>query len=152
MNTQKRIYIYCIVALLSLFLQTSCENKRDDSGTLGGMWQLVEWRNADGSLAYDKPDKHIYYKIRNNLLMLQELPGAEAATYFMTYYHLEDNNLVINQPYTIVKDAELDTIPYTIDALHKYGIPSNGRLHIDELSSDKMVLTGDDGTLRFRKY
>ena len=70
----------------------------------------------------------------------------------MTYYHLEDNYLVINQPHTIVKDAELDTIPYTIDALHKYGIPSNGRLHIDELSSDKMVLTGDDGTLRFRKY
>lgn len=151
MKTQKLSIIYCIVALLSLFLYTSCENKRDDSGTLGGMWQLVEWRNTDGSLAYDNPSSHIYYKIRNNILLLQELPG-ETDTYFLTYYHLEDDDLVINQPYTIVKDTELDTIPYTIDALRKYGIPGNGRLHIDVMSSDKMVLTGEEGTLRFRKY
>jgi len=151
MKSLKHTYIYCIVALLSLFLYSSCENKRDDSGTLGGMWQLVEWRNSDGSLAYDKPDTKIYYKIRNNILMLQELPG-ETETYFLTYYHLDDDYLVINQPYTIVRDAELDTIPHTIEALHKYGIPSNGRLHIDVLESDKMVLTGEEGTLRFRKY
>ena len=151
MKSLKHTYIYCIVALLSLFLYSSCENKRDDSGTLGGMWQLVEWRNSDGSLAYDKPGTKIYYKIRNNILMLQELPG-ETETYFLTYYHLDDDYLVINQPYTIVRDAELDTIPHTIEALHKYGIPSNGRLHIDVLESDKMVLTGDEGTLRFRKY
>lgn len=151
MKPLKHIYIYCIVALLSLLLYSSCENKRDDSGTLGGMWQLVEWRNSDGSLAYDKPGTKIYYKIRNNILMLQELPG-ETETYFLTYYHLDDDYLVINQPYTIVRDAELDTIPHTIEALHKYGIPSNGRLHIDVLESDKMVLTGEEGTLRFRKY
>ena len=59
---------------------------------------------------------------------------------------------MITQPYTIVRDSELDTIPYPIAALRKYGIPGNGRLHIDELSSDKMVLTGSEGTLRFRKY
>lgn len=151
MKSLKHIYIYCIVALLSLFLYSSCENKRDDSGSLGGMWQLVEWRNSDGSLAYDKPGTKIYYKIRNNILMLQELPG-EAETYFLTYYHLDDDYLVINQPYTIVRDAELDTIPHTIEALSKYGIPSNGRLHIDVLESEKMVLTGEEGTLRFRKY
>lgn len=151
MKIQKHFFLYSIISLFLLALYTSCENKRDDSGTLGGMWQLVEWRNADGSLAYDKPDAHIYYKIRNNILMLQELPG-EGETYFLTYYHQEEDNLVINQPYTIVRDSELDTIPYTIDALRKYGIPSSGRLHIDVLTSDKMVLTGEEGTLRFRKY
>ena len=70
----------------------------------------------------------------------------------MTYYHLEGENLVINQPFTIVRDSELDTIPYSIDALRKYGISGNGRLHIDVLNSDKMVLTGESVTLRFRKY
>jgi len=146
-------HIYYIVALLSLFLYTSCENKRDDSGTLGGMWQLTEWMNADGSLAYNKPDTRIYYKIRSNLLMLQELPGPDVDIYFMTYYHLEDDDyLVINQPYTIVKNTELDTVPYSIDALRKYGIPSNGRLHIDVLNGDIMQLSGEEGTLRFRKY
>ena len=89
--------------------------------------------------------------IRNNLIMMQELPG-EVENYFITYYHLEGENLVITQPYTIVRDAELDTISYTISVLRKYGIPGNGRLHIQELNSDKMVLTGEEGTLRFRKY
>lgn len=151
MKILTHLYTYYIVALLSLVLYTSCENKRDDSGSLGGMWQLIEWRTADGSLAYDRPGTNIYYKVRNNILMLQELPN-EVDTYFITYYHLEGEDLVINQPYTIVRDSELDSIPYTIDALRKYGIPSTGRLHIDALSSDKMVLSGEEGTLRFRKY
>lgn len=151
MKILKHFYTYCIVVILLLVLHTSCENKRDDSGSLGGMWQLVEWRNEDGSLAYDKPGTHIYYKVRNNLIQMQELPG-EAEKYFITYYHLEGEELVISQPYTIVRDSELDTIQYTIDALHKYGIPGSGRLHIDELKSDKMVLSGEEGILRFRKY
>ena len=151
MKIPKHLYTYYITALLSLLLYTGCENKRDESGSLGGMWQLAEWRNADGSTAYNKPDTLIYYKIRNNIIMMQELPG-ETETYFITYYHLEGEELVITQPYTIVRDSELDTSPYPIAALRKYGIPGNGRLHIDELSSDKMVLTGSEGTLRFRKY
>lgn len=151
MKISRHLYTFYIAALLSLVLYTGCENKRDESGSLGGMWQLTEWRNADGSPAYDKPDTLIYYKIRNNLIMMQELPG-EVENYFITYYHLEGENLVITQPYTIVRDAELDTISYPISVLRKYGIPGNGRLHIQELNSDKMVLTGEEGTLRFRKY
>ena len=148
---QKHFISYCIILLLLLATLTNCENKRDDSGTLGGMWQLVEWRKNDGSFAYNKPDTTLYYKIRSNLLMLQELPG-EAETYFLTYYHLTSDSLVINKPYKIVKDSERDTVLHPIGALRKYGIPANGRLHIDALGEGRMVLSGEEGTLRFRKY
>ena len=151
MKKQKHFFLYLIVPLLFLVLYTNCENKRDDSGTLGGMWQLVEWRNIDGSLAYDKPDTNIYYKIRSNLLMFQELPGEEYR-YFLTYYHQTADSFIIDQPYKIVKDVELNKTLYPIEVLRRYGIPANGRLHIDVLNSDKMVLSGEEGSLRFRKY
>lgn len=150
MKTQKQFFLYCIISILFLVIHTSCENKRDDSGTLGGMWQLVEWRAADGSIAYNKPDTTLYYKVRSNLLMLQELPG-ESETYFLTYYQQTEGCLVIN-PDKIVNNAERDTVFHPIQDLKKYGVPSTGRLQILELTSDKMVLSGEEGTLRFRKY
>jgi len=150
MKTQKHFIQYCIVSLLFLALYTSCENKRDDSGTLGGMWQLVEWKAADGSVAYDKPDTTLYYKVRNNLLMLQELPG-ESESYFLTYYRQTSDSIIINKD-KIFNNVERDTVFHPISDLRKYGIPANGRLHIDVLNSDKMVLSGEAGILRFRKY
>ena len=150
MKTQKQFFLYCILSILFLVIHTSCENKRDDSGTLGGMWQLVEWRAADGSIAYNKPDTTLYYKVRSYMLMLQELPG-ESETYFLTYYQQTEGCLVIN-PDKIVNNAERDTVLHPIQDLKKYGVPSTGRLQILELTSDKMVLSGEEGTLRFRKY
>ena len=150
MKTLKHFSLYSIVSLLLLVLSASCENKRDDSGTLGGMWQLVEWRAVDGSVAYSKPDTTLYYKVRNNLLMLQELPG-ESESYFLTYYLQAEGCIIINKD-KIVNNAERDTVLHPIGDLKKYGVPLNGRLHIDALTSDKMVLSGEEGTLRFRKY
>ena len=150
MKTLKHFSLYSIVSLLLLVLSASCENKRDDSGTLGGMWQLVEWRAVDGSVAYNKPDTTLYYKVRNNLLMLQELPG-ESESYFLTYYLQAEGCIIINKD-KIVNNAERDTVLHPIGDLKKYGVPLNGRLHIDALTSDKMVLSGEEGTLRFRKY
>ncbi|MCR4591699.1 MAG: lipocalin-like domain-containing protein [Bacteroidaceae bacterium] len=150
MKKTKHLLPYYIVSLFFLALYPSCENKRDDSGTLGGMWQLVEWKATDGSIAYNKPDTTLYYKVRNNILMLQELPG-ESDTYFLTYYRQSEGNIIIN-PDKIFNNAELDKIAHPVDDLKKYGIPNSGCLHIDVLESDKMVLSSEEGTLRFRKY
>lgn len=153
MKTVKYFFLYSIVTLLLLVLHTSCENKRDDSGTLGGMWQLLEWRATDNSIVYSKPDDSnatIYYKVRNNLLMLQELPG-ESESYFLTYYQQAEGGIIINKD-KIFNNAERDTVLHPIGDLKKYGIPNTGRLHIDVLTSEKMVLSGEEGTLRFRKY
>ena len=151
MKTQKHFFLYCIVSLLFLVVSVSCENKRDNSGTLGGMWQLLEWKAPDGSIAYNKPDTTLYYQVRSNLLMLQELPGG-SDNYFLTYYHQAEGCIVIDQPYKIVNNAERDTVLHPIEDLKKYGVPNTGRLHIDVLTSDRMVLSGAEGTLLFRKY
>ena len=150
MKTIKYFFLYGIITLLLLVFHTSCESKRDDSGTLGGMWQLVEWRSVNGSVAYNKPDTTLYYKVRSNLLMLQELPG-ESESYFLTYYLQAEGCIIINKD-KIVNNAERDTVLHPIGDLKKYGIPNTGRLHIDVLTSEKMVLSGEEGTLRFRKY
>ena len=48
--------------------------------------------------------------------------------------------------------AQSTNVQSAIQDLKKYGVPSTGRLQILELTSDKMVLSGEEGTLRFRKY
>ena len=151
MNTHTHFPAPLLLALLLVMLSTGCENKRDDSGSLGGMWQLTEWRASDGTIAYQKPDTTLYYKVRQNLLMLQELPG-ETDSYFLTYYHRTPDSLVIDRPYKIVNNAERDTVLHPIADLRRYGIPANGRLHIDILRSDRMLLSGEEGKLLFRKY
>jgi len=151
MNTHTHFPAPLLLALLLVMLSTGCENKRDDSGSLGGMWQLTEWRAADGSIAYQKPDTTLYYKVRQNLLMLQELPG-ETDSYFLTRYHRTPDSLVIDRPYKIVNNAERDTVLHPIADLRRYGIPANGRLHIVILRSDRMLLSGEEGKLLFRKY
>ena len=140
-----------LAAMLMLVLNTACENKWDDSGTLGGMWQLMEWRAADGSIVYNKPDTTIYYKIRSNLIVLQELPG-ETESYYLTYYHSTADSIIINKPYKIVNNAERDTVLHPIEDIRKYGFPHSGRLYIECLKSDKMVLSSEEGRLSFRKY
>ena len=102
-------------------------------------------------MAYNKPDTTLYYKVRSNLLVLQELPGG-SDNYFLTYYHQAEGCIVIDQPYKIVNNAERDTVLHPIEDLKKYGVPNTGRLHIDVLTSDRMVLSGAEGTLLFRKY
>lgn len=153
MKKQKHFFLYSIVSLISLVLFASCENKRDNSGTLGGMWKLEKWEDpSTHNLLYNKPDTTIYYKIRSNVFMLQELPGG-ADDYFLTYYHQTTDSIIINQPYKIVNNKDsVNNVLYVISDLKKYGIPGNGRLHIDLLNSDKMILSGEEGTLHFRKY
>ena len=36
--------------------------------------------------------------------------------------------------------------------LARYGVPADGRFHIDVLTNDLMVLTSSEGTINFRKY
>ena len=81
----------------------------------------------------------------------QELPG-ETDSYFLTRYHRTPDSLVIDRPYKIVNNAERDTVLHPIADLRRYGIPANGRLHIDVLRSDRMLLSGEEGKLLFRKY
>ena len=82
--------------------------------------------------------------------MLQELPG-ESESYFLTYYRQTSDSIIINKD-KIFNNAERDTVFHDVSDIRKYGVPSNGRLHIDVLNSDKMVLSSEEGTLRFRKY
>lgn len=133
----------CLVSMLSF---ASCENKRDDNGDFGGMWQLTEWRDpSNNTIATNSSG--IYYKVRKQLIQFQRLPGGQA-NFQSAYFRFTNDSLCI---YHIVNYPS-DTL-CTPEILAPFGFPPNGRLHVDALSSKKMVLSSQEtGTLHFRKY
>ena len=59
MNGLKYSIFALVVVVASM---TSCDSKRDASD-LYGMWQLTQWRNADGQVVATKEDM-IYYSFQ----------------------------------------------------------------------------------------
>ena len=132
----KLLSILQIVVVLTLI---ACDNKRDSSD-LYGQWQLIEWRNNDGIVVKTKEDR-IFYCCQLSLLQL-------------TYHHYcryreTPDYIIIEAAY--YNQYDTDT-PIELEELEDYGIPSDGVFRIQKLNDDDLVLSGSNGTLRFRKY
>ncbi len=130
----------CLVASACLF--TSCDNKRDTNGDLGGMWQLTQWRDASDSLIATNEDA-IYYSFELTLMKIQR---KGYPTYLATFSHTPDS-LILTAAY-LRPDETL--VPFSSLAL--LGVPADGRFLVQTLNSSNMVLSGQSGTLVFRKY
>lgn len=130
-------FLLCLGLLLS-----ACENKRDDNGDLGGMWQMTLWTNAQGdTLATNQTG--IYYHFQLNVMKVQR---QHLNYYLMRFAHKGDSLLVgttFAQPFDSIVSH---------DKLAPYGVPADGRFRIDALNDNKMQLSGAIGTLQFRKY
>lgn len=138
--------IIFLSTIISVIL-SGCENKRDDNGDLGGMWQMTCWIDENGNQIYPTSNSRIYYKVRKNLFMLQRIPEG-INDYHQAYFKKTSDSIFL---YHIWHYPD-DTIANTKEIL-QYGFPENGRLHIIKLSSDKMILnSGDSIKLTFRKY
>lgn len=128
--------------LLLALLLTACENKRDNNGDLGGMWQMTLWRNPQGDTLATKHTA-IYYYFQLNVMKVQR---KDHPYFLMRFIHTEDSLLVgttFAQPFDSIVGR---------DQLLLYGVPTDGRFHIDALSNNLMQLSGKSGTLQFRKY
>ena len=124
----------------------SCENKRDHNGDLGGMWQLLEWRDAQGQVVKDKYSR-IFYSVQLQLIRLRD--HNDHGDYYQCYFRHTPDSLVIYRPTLYsAKDSLVD-----MSHLARFGVPSDGAFRIQVLNSDRMVLTSADTlTLVFRKY
>ena len=138
------------MALLAVFVccgLCSCENKRDQNGDLGGMWQLLEWRNAQNQVVQDKYSR-IFYSIQLKLIRLRnhKLDGGD---YYQCYFRHTPDSLIIYRPTLYsAKDSLV-----SMSDIARFGVPSDGAFRIQVLNSSRMVLTsGDTLTLVFRKY
>ena len=142
-HRMKRHTIYSILILCVTWLFASCENMRDDNGDLGGTWQLLEWRDSQGQLLASKEDL-IFYSIRKELLRVRIHDGSD---YYHTYFQHTKDSLVLYYPVSYMKDS---VVP--LSELQRYGVPADGRFHIDLLNNKHLMLSSDEGKLSFRKY
>lgn len=142
MRQKMKHFAACMAIVCLGIIASACENKRDDNGDLGGMWQMTLWTDANGDTVATKYDRLFYY-FQLDLMKVQR-PGYNE--YLARFSHQGDSLFVgatYAQPFDSVVSRE---------QLTPFGIPANGRMHIDGLSDSRMQLSGSLGTLRFRKY
>ncbi len=140
----KNILSYTLLCTLCLTLFTACDSKWDKNGDLDGMWQLTEWREKATNQVVKTNDDSIYYCVQLNLIKFQR--GSREQHYLSYFTHTEDS-LFIGKTVSWPSDK---VSPVT--DLKFYGIPSDGRLRIDALNRNRMVLSCEQWTLSFRKY
>lgn len=128
-----------LLILLTVLVLAGCDNKRDSS-PLYGQWQLLEWRDASDAVVATKYDG-IYYHFQLSLLQFDFV--------YICKFQETPDQIILTGAYK--NNYNTDTpIPFT--ELKQYGIPSDGVFRILVLNDDEMVLSGDSGTLKFRRY
>lgn len=127
------------------FVLFSCD-KEDDNGRLGGLWQMKEWKAVpSGEIKATKEDR-IFYSVQLDLMKFQKI-GDTGSDYFLSRFSHKGDSLIIGTVYSRPKDSIV-----SVSLLAPYGVPADGRFHIDHLSDHTLVLSSDSALLTFRKY
>lgn len=125
----------------------SCD-KIDDLGGLEGQWQLTEWIDAGGQL-YANQDIQIYYRFQLGLIAFHKVSQPDGFVH--ARFENKDGAIRIYSPFEYGGAGHSNIL--SMATLQKYGVPQNGMMKIEELTSSKLVLSSPDvGTLSFRKY
>ena len=137
---------FILTPILLLLALSACDNKRDHNGDLGGMWQLTEWRSPEGTTLATKADQ-IFYSVQLNLIRFRDYDDGTLGDYYLAYFRHTPDSLIVYRPVNYAKDSLV-----SLHDLARYGVPANGRFHIDALNGDMMILSSPSGTINFRKY
>lgn len=133
--------------LLICFLFVSC-GKMDDLDGLEGQWQLTEWTEANGE-KYAGKEIQIYYRFQLGLIDFHKVSLPDG----FSHACFENRNGVIriHSPYEYAGNGHSKMLP--MSTLSMYGVPEDGMMKIEELTSNRLVLSNPVvGTLSFRKY
>lgn len=139
---------YSIFALIVVMASmTSCDSKRDDS-ELYGMWQLTQWRNADGQVVATKEDE-VYYSFQLQMVRFTRLTSPKVE--IRALCERTEGMIRIYDPFVYLGN-EHDSV-VSMDTLRYVGVPRNGEMKVVSLSSGSLVLASEAAdTLAFRKY
>ena len=139
---------YSIFALVVVVASmTSCDSKRDASD-LYGMWQLTQWRNADGQVIATKEDK-VYYSFQLQMARFTRLTSPRVE--IRALCERTEGMIRIYDPFVYIGN-EHDSV-VSMDTLRYVGVPRNGEMKVVSLSSGSLVLASEAAdTLAFRKY
>lgn len=146
MRTNKIFKQVFIALIFVLFF--SCD-KVDCNGDLDGQWQMIEWMSPNGEFVGNN-EMHIYYSFQLQMMGFQRLSetnnGRQRSSFENQGYAIR-----IYDPIVYKGNGHDSILPMNV--LSRYGVPSDGIMKIEHLSSQKMVLSSTEtGQLTFRKY
>lgn len=146
MNNKVSVIFFLILALV---LCISCkEDKRELDNPLAGQWQMTEWVDATGQL-YATQEIQIYYRFQLGLMAFHKVSQPDG--FIHACFENKDGVICIYSPFEYAGSGHSNILP--MNTLQKYGVPQDGMMKIEELTSSKLVLSSPDvGTLSFRKY
>ena len=140
----RQIIICCLTGMLACF-HMSCETKYSQNGNLDGMWQMLRWEDTQHqTVKADKNDGY-YYCFQFNLMKVWQ--AGKPQFYYLSYFTHKGDSLILGDVFSYPGDSVR-----TFTDLMPYGVPSDGRFHVDKLNADKMVLSREATVLTFRKY
>lgn len=142
-----------IILLALCFATISCENKRDQD-PLAGFWRLTHWEDASGATV--EPANRIFYAVQLSMMCFEEYNGLidSPCSRINAYYQHTGDELIITDTFKPSTGGSVDT-PYPAgdySALARYGVPADGRFHIDMLEGETLVLSSNEGKLVFQQY
>lgn len=143
----KYIHRIIIVALMPLFF-FSCD-KMDCNGLLDGQWQMIEWKSANGEIIGDN-EMQIYYSFQLQMMGFQRLSNTNNGRQRSSFENM-GTSIRVYAPIEYGGDGHDKILP--MDVLSRYGVPSDGIMKIEKLSTDTLVLSSHEtGRLVFRRY
>jgi hypothetical protein len=146
MRTKNFFNSLSIVLISVLF---TCCDKVDCNGHLDGQWQMIEWTSPSGELVGNN-EMQIYYSFQLQMMGFQRLSATNNGRQ-RSSFELVDTFIRIYDPIEYKGNGHDNILP--MDVLSRYGVPSNGIMELEYLSSQKMVLfSTEKGRLTFRKY
>ena len=136
-----------IVALISVLL-FSCD-KVDCNGDLDGQWQMIEWTSPSGELVGNN-EMQIYYSFQLQMVGFQRLSPTNNGRQRSSFEN-QNSAIRIYDPIEYQGNGHDEIL--SMDVLKQYGVPSDGVMKIESLTSKTLVLTSTEtGKLCFRKY
>lgn len=142
----KNIFKTVFIAFVP-FLFFSCD-KIDCNGDLDGQWQMTEWISPTGEIIGNK-DLQLYYSFQLQMMMFQRFSSPSAQQ--RSLFEHRGTSIRIYNPFLYVGDGHDEFL--SMDVLQRYGVPYDGIMEIEHLSSNKLILSSAErGRLTFRKY
>ncbi|MBR4161438.1 MAG: lipocalin-like domain-containing protein [Bacteroidaceae bacterium] len=126
----------------------SCD-KIDCNGDLDGQWQMIEWISPSGELVGNN-EMQIYYSFQLQMMGFQRLSATNNGRQ-RSSFEIKGSVIRIYDPIEYKGNGHDNIL--SMDVLSRYGVPLDGIMEIEHLSSQKMVLSSTEkGQLTFRKY
>lgn len=142
---------YSILLGLSLLFIWAC-GKRDINGDLDGMWHLRTVEDLTEDTIFSVKEQCIYYSIQLNLITLKRLYGKDSPVIYDPYIgrFIHKGDSLTLHGFRVFQNESIPATKENLFSFYLDGMTSN--YAIEELNSNRMVLSSDKRILTFKKF